>query len=75
MIPNKFLNTHDTGIQSSKLYSTTKHALSAIPFSIRTHTHPHKHSPTPTDAVALINRTDTSMDYINTPLKAIRPTH
>ena len=44
--------------------------LSAICSSTRTHTHPPNDPPSPTHATAIITHTDTSLHYINTPLKA-----
>ena len=46
--------------------------LSAIRSSTRTHTHPPNDPPSPTHATAIITHTDTSLHYINTPLKANR---
>ncbi len=57
-------------IIQSNIHPTRRHALSAIRSSTRTHTHPPNHPPRPTHAIAIITQIDTSLHYINTPLKA-----
>ena len=57
-------------LYNQPIHPTRRQALSAIRSSTRTHTHPPNHPPTPTHAIAIINQTDTSLHYINTPLKA-----
>ena len=57
-------------LYNQPIHPTRRQALSAIRSSTRTHTHPPNHPPTPTHAIAIITQTDTSLHYINTPLKA-----
>ena len=44
--------------------------LPSAPQHAPIHTHPPNHQPSPTHTIAIITHTDTSLHYINTPLKA-----